>query len=116
MMGTGSSCCTGEAVTGWPAGGRHIDLEDRGASKRQRVEDWLPELLPQGVLRDAFRIRLPSLLRWAQKSVSKRAREGRSELTAKWNAMLRDGLVKNRAELARREGLSRARVSQLLRP
>ena len=77
---------------------------------------WLPELLPQGVLRDVFHIRLPSLLRWAQKGVSERARAGRSELTAKWNAMLREGLVKNRAELARREGVSRARVSQLLRP
>ena len=77
---------------------------------------WLPELLPQSVLRDVFAVQLPSLLRWAHKGVLKRTREGRSELTAKWNAMLREGLVKNQAELARREGLSRARVSQLLRP
>jgi hypothetical protein len=87
------------------------------AQSRSRSEppNWLPEQLPQSVLRDVFRVRLPSLLRWAHKGVSKRTREGRSELTAKWNSMLREGLVKNQAELARREGLSRARVSQLLR-
>lgn len=81
-----------------------------------RWSRWLPELSPQSVLRDVFAVRLPSLLRWAHKAASTRFAEGRSELATKWNGMLQEGLVKNRAELARREGLSRARISQLLRP
>jgi len=40
---------------------------------------------------------------------------GTTTVVAGWRDMLDKGIVKNRAELARREGVSRARVTQALR-
>jgi hypothetical protein len=43
-----------------------------------------------------------------------RQREGITHLADDWQQILENGEVKNRAELARREGISRARVTQVL--
>jgi hypothetical protein len=65
------------------------------------------------VLRDVFEVRLPSLGRHV--AAERRARRGSTEaLAERWQRMLDDGEVTSRAELARREGVSRARVTQAL--
>jgi len=85
--------------------------------RRERFEgdsgglDWLPGLVPQGVLRDVFQIRLARLGR----GTAARARVSAQVLAAQWRNRLASGEVKNRAELARLCGVSRARVTQVLR-
>jgi hypothetical protein len=74
---------------------------------------WLPELVRQSVLRDAFFVHLPSLVRWAQAKV--RGRRGK-DVRSDWAEAINAGHVRTRAELARREGVSRARVTQVLGP
>ena len=74
---------------------------------------WLPELVLRSVLRDAFCVHLPSLVRWAQAKV--RGRRGK-DLRSEWAQAIDAGRVRTRAELARREGVSRARVTQVLGP
>ena len=74
---------------------------------------WLPELVLRSVLRDAFCVHLPSLVRWAQAKV--RGRRGK-DLRSEWTLAIDAGHVRTRAELARREGVSRARVTQVLGP
>ena len=69
--------------------------------------DWLPELISPSVLKDVFKVRLRSLARWARGQVSQNESEQRTP-------MLAPGDVKNRAELARRKGVSRARATQVL--
>jgi hypothetical protein len=68
---------------------------------------WLPELVSQSVLRDVFEVRLQSLMRWARNQIDHNRAEA-------WSRLLATGEVRNRADMARREGLSRARVSQVL--
>jgi hypothetical protein len=75
--------------------------------------DWLPELVLRSVLRDAFSVRLPSLVRWAEAKV--RGRRGK-DVRSEWGQAIDAGHVRTRAQLARREGVSRARVTQVLGP
>ena len=75
---------------------------------------WLPGSLAQSVIRDRFPVRLPSLSRWAERRRSERVAP--KNLVAKWREMLESGEVTSRAELARRVGVSRARVTQALGP
>ena len=71
--------------------------------------NWLPALVSQSVIIDLFHPRLPSLLR------SERAkRRPAEEKAAAWASELQSGMVRNRAELAGREGISRARITQVL--
>lgn len=80
---------------------------------RSEPTNWLPGQVPQRVLRDAFFVHLPSLVRWAQAKV--RGRRGK-DLPSEWGQAIVAGHVRTRAELARREGVSRARVTQVLGP
>ena len=76
--------------------------------------NWLPELVSQSVLRDTFSCRLPSLERRCGMESKARHDEGIAYLVDDWQRMLNNGEVKNRAELARRMGVTRARVTQVL--
>jgi len=80
---------------------------------RSEPTNWLPELVLRSVLRDAFSVHLPSLVRWAQAKV--RGRRGK-DLRSEWAQAIDAGRVQTRSELARREGVSRARVTQVLGP
>ena len=75
---------------------------------------WLPEVLSQSVLRDQFPCHLPSLDRKCHRECRARINHGIEMTTAEWQEMLDVGMVKNRAELGRRTGVSRARVTQVL--
>jgi hypothetical protein len=76
---------------------------------------WLPELVAQSVLRDAYSCHLPSLSRRCRHESIKRISMGKDKITSEWQNMLVKGTVKNRAELARIKGVSRACITQLLR-
>jgi hypothetical protein len=73
-----------------------------------------PGLVPQSVLRDTFKVRLPSLARLVRAKTAEPLRKGRVGVAAQWRRLLDEGAVRDRAELARREGLSRARVTRVL--
>ena len=75
-----------------------------------------PELAPQSVIRDTFRVRLPSLARRAKRRAEDRRNQGKTKVTAAWRKMLESGEARNRSDLARRLGVSRARVTQVLGP
>ncbi len=81
--------------------------------QRSEPPDWLPGLVPQSVLRDVVTVRLPSLFRWAR-SQRDSLRRVESDFQATWQTIVDSGAVNNRADLARRLGLSRARVTQVL--
>lgn len=83
---------------------------------RSEPPSWLPGLVPQSMLRDVFTVRLPSLARRVRQATKDRALRGSEAIAAEWQAFLGRGMVGNRAELARRGGVSRARVSQVLGP
>ena len=70
--------------------------------------------MSQSVLRDTFHCDLPSLKRRCQRECEEREEEGRDIIISDWQEMLDKGQVKNRAELARRMGVTRARVTQVL--
>lgn len=89
-----------------------VNLEE----KADYFEMWLPELVPQSVLRDTFAIHLPSLMRRRRKETRARVFRGIDNSVAEWRRMLDEGVVKNRAELARRVGVSSARISKALGP
>jgi hypothetical protein len=72
--------------------------------------------VPQSVIRDTFSIHLPSLLRRCRKETRARVSKGMAETITEWRRMLDDGVVKNRAELAQRLGVSRARITKALGP
>ena len=78
--------------------------------------EWLPESLPHSVLRDVFRVRLPSLVQAARRAVGERGLRGKQSVAAEWRGLLAGGEVKSRADLARRAGVTRARVTQVLGP
>jgi hypothetical protein len=76
--------------------------------------NWLPELVSQSVLRDTFPCQLPSLERRCREESKERQGKGIADLAYEWQQILDGGEVKNRAELARRMGVTRARVTQVL--
>jgi site-specific DNA recombinase len=83
------------------------------APDRQRLRGrlgWLPGAVAHSVMVDRFRCVLPT--RHARTRAAVRSVDTRTE----WSEMLAEGVVRNRAELARRLGLSRARVTQILGP
>jgi hypothetical protein len=75
---------------------------------------WLPGLVPQSVAVDRFPLRLPSLIFRCRKESRIRASDGKAATAKQWQGLMDDELVKNRAQLARRLGVSRARVTQAL--
>ena len=72
--------------------------------------------MPNSVLRDVFRVRLPSLVRGTRQTIRERAQRGKDAIASEWDAKLGSGEATNRADLARRAGVTRARVSQVLGP
>ena len=80
----------------------------------KKRNNWLPELLSQSVLLDHFPCQLPSLNSKCHRERVARGGRGTAIVVTEWQHMLNEGLVKNRAELARRAGVSRARVTQAL--
>lgn len=85
-----------------------------GRRVRQRP-DWLPGSLSQSVLSDSFNRRLTGLDHLCRRETNARVALGTAETVARWRTWLETGVVKSRADLARREGLSRARITQALR-
>ena len=79
------------------------------SGSRFGTPNWLPGLVSQSVLRDVFQIRLRSLIGWARRQVS-------PDRAAVWSESLATGAAASRAAVARRSGLSRARVTQTLGP
>jgi hypothetical protein len=77
---------------------------------------WLPGLVPQSVAVDRFPLQLPSLMLRCRKESRTRASAGKHAIAKEWQGSMDDGIVKNRAQLAQRLGVSRARVTQALRP
>lgn len=77
------------------------------------IPNWLPGLISQSVFRDVFDASLSSLSSWVRRSRKKRRP---SVLVPEWTKQLDEASGSSRAALARREGLSRARVTQLLGP
>jgi len=75
---------------------------------------WFPGLVSQSVLRDAFPCRISSLERQRQQKIIVRGQLGKDVMASEWQSLLDQGQVKNRAELARRMGVTRARVTQVL--
>ncbi|MFQ6026808.1 MAG: recombinase family protein [Dehalococcoidia bacterium] len=78
--------------------------------------DWLPGLVPQSVALDQFPLRLPSLVLRQRKETRVRTAAGRTATAEAWQSILDDGTVKNRAQLARRLGVTRAGVTRVLGP
>ncbi len=72
--------------------------------------------MPQSVIRDVFKARLPSLVTGLRKQARRHRRIGVQAVAKRWQAMLDTGQVRNRADLARHLGVSRARVTQVLGP
>lgn len=91
-----------------------VDRRQRFGGDFERGAVWLPGLLPQSVLRDVFKVRLPSLIAGTRRAIRQRARQGKDAVAREWGERLRAGDIPNRAELARRTGISRARVTQVL--
>jgi len=77
------------------------------SASRSVTPNWLPGLISQSALRDVFSIRLRSLAHWAR-------RQSTGDRVGEWSRLLAERTVENRAELARKNGLSRARVTQIL--
>lgn len=79
----------------------------------RQAPDWLPGLVSQSVsFTHGFPARLPSITRLARAEARLRRQVG--DLAGAWRALLASGAVKNRAALARREGVTRAYVTQVL--
>ena len=86
----------------------------KSGEKVRAALNWLPESVSQSVLRDTFSCHLASLERHCSTESKKRQSTGIAHIASDWQQMLDHGDVKNRAELARRMGVTRARVTQLL--
>ena len=56
----------------------------------------------------------PSLVQLHRRETNHRIRRGTESVVDEWEHLLDDGVVKNRAELARRVGVSRARITRAL--
>ncbi len=92
------------------------ELEKVGANGdlvRMRPE-WLPTPVSQRTFRFSFKCHLPSLIQLRHRETNQRIRLGTESVIAEWQHLLDDGVVQNRAELARRVGVSRARITQAL--
>ena len=76
--------------------------------------DWLPGLVSHRTLRFSFKCKLSSLVQLRHRETNHRIRRGTEEVAAEWRRLLDDGVVKNRSELARRVGVSRARITRAL--
>lgn len=76
--------------------------------------NWLPGLVSHRTLRFSFKCQLPSLLQLRHRETNHRIKRGTEEVVTEWRRLLDDGVVKNRAELARRVGVSRARITRAL--
>ena len=76
--------------------------------------DCLPGLVSRRTLRFSFKCQLPSLLQLRHRERNHRISRGTDEVVAEWQRLLDEGVVKNRAELARRMGVSRARITRAL--
>jgi hypothetical protein len=115
MHGEGIHDVAGTLAVGVTAGVIR-SLESGTAAKLATVEseNWLPGLVPQSVPRDVFQVRLTSLLRRGLGATRVRMRDGRDAVEAEWQHLIDTGAVRNRADLARRQGVSRARVTQVL--
>ena len=87
---------------------------DRGGCQFLASKDWLPGLVPQSVAVDKFSIHFWSLMRRSRKETRSRLVMGSDAIVADWLRMLDEGVVANRAQLARRLGVSRARVTKAL--
>ena len=70
--------------------------------------------MAQSVLRDAYPYHLSSLSRRCRQETKSRMAAGKETLAQEWQQLLTNGVAKNRAELARRKGVSRARVTQVI--
>jgi len=81
---------------------------DLGAVVRE-TQIWLLGLVSQSVLRQRFPVRLASLLKW-----SRCKRQTIQEVAESWQGLLESGVAANRAAVARLQGVSRARVTQVL--
>ena len=77
----------------------------------RRTQDWLPGTVSQSVFRQAFRIHLRSLVAW-----SRRRGSNPGDLAAQWQTLLDLGFAPTRATLVRMQGVSGARVTQVLGP
>ncbi len=75
---------------------------------------WLPSLVSRRTLRFSFSCRLPSLTQLRHRETNHRIKRGSDEVVTEWRRLLDDGVVKNRAELSRRVGVSRARITRAL--
>ena len=71
-------------------------------------------MVPQSVAWDRFSVHFPSLVRRSRKEIRSRVAMGREALVAEWRRILDAGVVENRAQLAKRMGVSRARITQAL--
>ncbi len=71
--------------------------------------NWLPGFVSQSVIRQSFRVRLASLLQW-----SRRKREAVENVPDSWRGLLESGVARNRAAVARLQGISRVRITQVL--
>ncbi|MFQ6028916.1 MAG: recombinase family protein [Dehalococcoidia bacterium] len=76
--------------------------------------DWLPSPVSHRTLRVSFNCHLPSLTYLHRREKKHRIKRGTDEIVTEWQRLLDDGVVKNRAELARRIGVSRARITLAL--
>ena len=75
---------------------------------------WLPSPVSQRTIRASFNCHLPSLTYLHRRETKHRIKQGTGHVVAEWRRLLDDGVVQNRAELARRVGLSRARIPRAL--
>ncbi len=76
--------------------------------------ECLPRLVSHRTLRFSFNCQLPSLIQLRHRETKRRVKHGTEEVVAEWQRLLDDGVVKNRADLARRVGVSRARITRAL--
>jgi site-specific DNA recombinase len=83
-----------------------------GGDSSDSFDNWLPEFVSQSVIRLSFPLRLASLFCWSRRQTA--ARRTIQDLATYWHALLESGAAPNRAALARLQGVSRARVTQVL--
>ena len=86
--------------------------EDKSGSRSQRPI-WLPGAVARSVVVDRFRC-TPTVQRHQGARSTSVATGARPDAADAWAGMLERGEVSNRAELARKVGVSRARVTQVL--
>jgi hypothetical protein len=100
--------------TGACVGASEAPRENGATKGKLRFEPpkWLPAPVSHRTFRHSFKCHLPSLIQLRNRETNHRIKQGTHKGVAQWRRLLDDGVVKNRAELARREGLSRARITR----